>query len=214
MKNALVATVILAFAVAAAGHSQNRRAASPGGAATTQVGGRHDVREGYVAGKWIEIKYGRPIKRSRDLFGPADFAEALNDGAEVWRAGANTTTRLITEVPLVIDGTTVEPGEYTLFIALSRDEWTLIVSTWPAQKTYDYENKDALFGAYYYTADRDVVRVAMDLESLPYSFDQLSWQFLDMTDSGGRLAILWDRKMASVAFKIGNPPRAPLSDRN
>ena len=100
MKNALVATVTLTLAIATAGHPQNRRAASPVGAAATQVGGRHDVREGYLSGKWIEIEYGRPIKRGRDLFGPADFAEALNDGAEVWRAGANYSTRLITEVPL------------------------------------------------------------------------------------------------------------------
>ncbi len=101
------------------------------------------------------------------IFGPDDWIEALNDGAEVWRAGANYTTRLITEVPLVVGGARIEAGEYTLFIELGNDSWTLIVSAWPAQKVYDYDNKEALFGAYYYTADRDLVRTEMELGASP-----------------------------------------------
>jgi hypothetical protein len=197
---AIVLGLVLAEATAA--QAQGRRIASPAGASATEVGGRHDEREGYVGGKWIEIRYGRPIKRGRDLFGPADFAEALNDGAPVWRAGANQSTRLVTEVPLVIAGRTIASGEYTIFIELSRRTWTLIVSTWPAQTTYDEKNKNALWGAYDYTPDRDVVRTAMRLETLPHSFDQLAWEFVDMTDRGGRLAIMWDRQMASVPFQI------------
>lgn len=183
--------------------AQGRRIASPAGTSATQVGGSHGEREGYEGGKWIEIRYGRPIKRGRDLFGPADSAEALNDGAPVWRAGANHSTRLITEVPLVIAGKTIAPGEYTVFIELSRRRWTLIVSSWPAQTTYDHTNTKALWGAYDYTPERDVVRTAMKLETLPYSFDQLAWEFLDMSDRGGRLAIFWDKQMASVPFTIG-----------
>ena len=183
--------------------AQTGRIASPPGVSATQVGGRHDEREGYVGGKWIEVRFGRPIKRSRDLFGLPDSAEILNDGAPVWRAGANASTRLLTEVPLVIGGRTIAPGEYTLFIDLQPDRWILIVSTWPAQTTtYDHQNRQALWGAYEYTPDRDLVRLPMTRETLAHSFDQLSWEFLDMTDAGGRLAIVWDREMASVPFTI------------
>ena len=168
-----------------------------------QVGGNFDpVQYGYLGGAWIDVYYGRPLKRGRDLFGLPDWAEALNDGAPVWRAGANQTTRLITEVPLVFGGTRVEPGEYTLFIDLADEGWTFIVSAWPAQRNYDFENTDALFGAFDYTDDRDVLRMPMELATLPVSFDQLSWQFVDMTPTGGRLALLWDNRMASVAFTV------------
>ena len=151
------------------------------------------------------MKYGRPVRRGRDIFGPPDFIAFLNDGAPVWRAGANYTTRLVTELPLVIGGERLEPGEYTLFIQLDPERWTLIVSTWPAQEVYDYDDREALFGAYGYTPDRDVVRTSMTLEPLPSSFEQLSWQFLDVTTEGGRLAILWDRQMASVPFLVAGP---------
>lgn len=185
--------------------AQERRILSPPGHSAVQVGGNFDpVQYGYLGGAWIDVYYGRPLKRGRDLFGPPDWADMLDDGAPVWRAGANQSTRLVTEAPLMIGGTRVEPGEYTLFIELSDDVWTFIVSSWPAQETYDYENRDALFGAFEYTDDRDVLRTRMELETLPVAFDQLSWQFLDMTATGGRLALIWDTRMASVAFTVAD----------
>ncbi len=208
MARRLITGLIAILAIVAAQaeaqpQTETRRIASPAGVSATEVGGRYDERAGYVGGKWIEVRYGRPIKRSRDLFGPADYAEALNDGAPVWRAGANVSTRLNTEVPIVIAGRTIAPGEYSLFIDLTSDNWIFIVSTWPAQtRGYDVNDKTALFGAYDYTPDKDVVRVPMKRETLPYAFDQLSWEFLDVTDKGGRLAIIWDRQLASVAFEI------------
>ena len=104
----------LAVATLAAGAlvaAQTRRPASPAGSAATEVSG-HFVQgqEGpvYQGGKWIEMTFGRPIKRGRDLFGSgATYGKDLNGGAPVWRAGANFTTRLKTEVPLVIAGKTV-----------------------------------------------------------------------------------------------------------
>ena len=163
----------------------------------------YDERAGYVGGQWIEIRYGRPIKRGRDLFGPDDYREFLNDGAPVWRAGANQSTQLITEVPLVFGAQAIPAGEYTVFIDLATEPWTFVVSTWPAQQTYDYENKEALFGAYAYTPDKDIVRVPMVREAAPYAYDQLSWQFVDVRGSGGRLALFWDAVVASVPFTVG-----------
>ncbi len=182
-----------------------RKPASPAGSAAAQIGGVFDPRSGYVNGGWIEVKFGRPLRRGRDIFGPPDFIAFLNDGAPVWRAGANYTTRLITELPIVIDDTRLEPGEYTMFIQVGPEPWILIISTWPAQETYDYQEREALFGAYGYTPDRDVLRTDMTLQPLPVSFEQLSWQFLDVTAEGGRLALLWDRQMASVPFQVAAP---------
>jgi hypothetical protein len=201
----LLLIVVAASAFAAAVHAQvpARRAASPAGASATQIGGVFDARTGYVNGRWIEIRYGRPLKRGRDLFGTSDFVDFLNDGAPLWRAGANQSTRLITEAPLTIAARTIAPGEYTLFIDLKPDDkWTLIVSNWPAQTTYDEANKAALWGAYEYTADRDVVRAPMRVERLPHAFDQLSWEFLDITAKGGLIALIWDRKLASIPFTV------------
>ena len=184
------------------------RPLSPAGSSATQVGGKWVTRAGsdeasYEGGKWIEITYGRPIKRGRDLWGAgADYGKKLSAGALVWRAGANQTTRLKTEVPLVINGKTVAPGEYDVLIDLKPNAWTLILSTMPFQTTYDPNNKTELFGSFNYAPDKDVVRAPMTLATLPFSVDQLTWDFVDMTDAGGKLAIMWDKNVASAAFRI------------
>jgi len=56
----------------------------------------------------------------------------------------------------------VAPGEYSLFVDLkSPREWTLIISSWAAQAKFNPQDKDALWGAYGYTPDKDVARVPM-----------------------------------------------------
>jgi hypothetical protein len=186
--------------------AQTPRPASPPGSSATQVGGawvKGERGDRYEGGKWIEVAYGRPIKRGREaLFGSGtEYGKGLLAGTPVWRAGANATTRLKTEVPLQIGDKTVPAGEYSLFVDLKNDkEWTLIVSGWPAQQKYDPNDKTALWGSYGYTPDKDVVRATMKVETLPFSVDQLTIAFLDMTNAGGRLALMWDRTMASVPF--------------
>jgi hypothetical protein len=194
------------------------RPMSPDGTAQAQVLGTWTKgerpaftlgRQTYQGGKWIEITYGRPLQRGRDLFGSGENygKAALDVGAPglpappVWRAGANTSTRLKTEVPLIFGDKTVPAGEYSLFIDLKPSQWTLIVSGWAAQAKFDPQDKTALYGAYGYTADKDVARVPMKLDSLPFAVEQLTWSFLDMTNDGGRMAIMWGKTMASAPFK-------------
>lgn len=187
-------TLLLAAVVVDA---QGGRPASPAGTSATQLGDN---------GRWIEITSGRPIKRARTALwgaGP-NYGKALTGDAPVWRAGANVSTRLMTEVPLVIGGKTVPAGSYSLFIDLkSPTDWTLIVSSWGAKPSGSDPRKDALWGAYGYTPDKDVARVAMKVDRLPLAIDQLTWNFADVTPEGGKIVLLWDTVAASAPFGVG-----------
>ena len=77
------------------------------------------------------------------------------------------------------------------------------MSSWAAQAKFDPQNKTALWGAYGYTPDKDVARIPMKLDVLPFAVDQLTWTFLDMTEDSGRMAIMWGKTMASSPFKAG-----------
>jgi hypothetical protein len=205
MKRALILAAIAACSITTSVIAQGGRQPSPEGTAAAQVGGKYVTGPEnpiYQGGKWIEILYGRPLKRGRDLWGSgADYGKKLYDGAPVWRAGANVSTRLKSEVPVVIGGKTVPAGEHTMFIDLKPNAWTLIVSNWAANPTFP-STKDALFGAYDYTPAKDVVRTPMKLETLPYSAEQLTWSFADVTETSGRLVMTWDKMMASVPFTV------------
>jgi hypothetical protein len=204
----LAVVAIAALVAGSLAQTPARKPASPAGTAATQIGGKYvEVQGGqrYQDGKWIEVTYSRPIKRGRqNLFGAgADYGKAVSDGAPVWRAGANQTTRFKTEVPLVFDGKTLPAGEYSVFVELKENAWTLIFSNWPAQEKYDPNNKAALWGSYGYTPDKDVLRAAMKVETLPLSIDQFTIAFIDMSAAGGTLAMVWDTTMATVEFKAG-----------
>jgi len=218
-----IAILLVSGAVIGAQQQRPARPLSPSGSTQTQVLG-HWVKsdrpsfavgqERYVDGKWLEITYGRPSLRGRDVFGSGEnYGKALLDlplgdwGAPpVWRAGANVSTRLNTETSLTMGGHTIPSGEYSLFIDVkSPQNWTLIVSSWPAQQKMDQKDKTALWGAYGYTPDKDVARVPMTVETLRSSVEQLTWAFLNMTPNGGEMAISWGRTSASVAFTAQTP---------
>ena len=183
---------------------------SPAGSSSAQVSGKWVQgapqytagRGSFQGGKWIDISYGRPLMRGRNLWGSgAGYGKDLLVGADIWRAGANVTTQITSEVPVTIGGKTLTAGAtYTVFVDLKENNWTLVLSTLTAQKAYDPKEKVDTFGAYNYVPTKDVVRVPMKLEPLPHAFEQLSWQFVDMTPTGGTLALLWDKVMASVRF--------------
>lgn len=183
--------------------------ASPRGMAAAQVAGQWVDKEGrqeYTGGKWITVDYGRPILRGRvGIFGSgADYGKAVIGRADIWRAGANQTTRLTTEAPLVFGGKTIAPGTYSVFVDLKETGWTLVLSTQAAQTEYDREEKLATFGAYNYDPKYDVLRVPMKLMASDVSVEQFTIGFVNMTQQGGSLAMWWENAFATVDFTVAS----------
>lgn len=58
------------------------------------------------------------------------------------------------------------------------------------------------------TPDKDVVRAPMTLTTLPFSMEELTWAFTDMTESGGKIALMWDKDLAMVLFQVSKPPKS------
>ena len=200
--------VLSTLLVASGALAQDARPLSPSGSANTQVGGKWTVNKdgerSYTGGKWIDVSYSRPILRGRtEIFGKgADYGKQVTGDAPLWRAGANLTTRLKTEVPIEIGGKRLEPGEYSLFVDLKEPAWTLVVSNQPAQTKFDPNEKKATAGAYNYDPKFDLVRVPMQMAKPAFSVDQFTIAFVDMTDHGGKLAMVWDKTGGVVPFKV------------
>ena len=210
MKHLAIASVLV-LAASTLVSARQERAPSPAGTAQTVVGGawakNADGTNAYQNGKWIEVTYSRPILRQRtNIFGSgAEYGVAVRAGTPLWRAGANTTTVLKTEAPLVFGTTTVKPGEYGLLIDLkSPTEWTLIITSQPRQPQFDANNKTDLIGAVNYDPKFDVVRVPMRVDSKAATrLDQFTIAFVDVTRTGGKLSFAWETTVATVEFKVG-----------
>lgn len=181
--------------------------ASPRGLAAVEVGGTWTTVDGqqrYVNGAWLTVDYGRPLLRGRpNIFGSgADYGKFVSDGVEVWRAGANDTTRLTTQKTLVFGKTTIPPGVYNVFVELKEGAWTFVLSTQPVQPKYDPNDKVLLYGSYNYDRKFDVLRVPMRLANSPVSVEQFTIDFADVTATRASLVMSWDRTIATIDFLI------------
>jgi hypothetical protein len=206
----LTATAVLILTATLAMSAQQARPLSPPGIATAMVGGEWVKDESgaplYQGGKWIEVTYSRPMLRQRtNVFGSgADYGVAIRAGTSLWRAGANQTTALKTEVPLAFGATTVPAGEYGVLVELrSPTQWTLVLTSQPRQPQFDANNKTDLIGAVNYDPKFDVARVPMRVDSKAAArLDQLTIYFLDVTRTSGKLAIAWENTVATVDFTV------------
>lgn len=189
---ALAATLLFATLTVSA---EDERAKSPKGMTSTQIGDA-----------WIDVSYSRPILRGRtDIFGAGEeYGKAVNGGAEYWRAGADATTKLKTDIALEIGGTKVPAGEYGVVIGLAEKEWTLVLTT---QETMDsWQGREAvakgiMWGSYGYKPDFDVVRAPMTLMHPEMSIDQLTFSFVDVDETGATLVLAWEKTAGMIRLK-------------
>ena len=109
----------------------------------------------------------------------------------------------MTETDLIIDGEHLPAGEYSFYIDLAENEWTLILSNHIVRP--DFRSEEAgLWGSFGYMEEKDQLRTPMALNEAPMSFDQLTIAFVDMTQDGGTLAVMWEDVMATVEFSVAN----------
>ena len=197
MRRTTVIALTIALVLALLSLPATAQPRSPRGQAATQTGA------GFA--KWVSVDYSRPILRGRTgIFGDGEaYGQKVNAGAPVWRAGADMSTRLKTEVDLVLGGTTLPAGEYSLFIELkSATEWNLIVSNHKAQERYNPDAKEAIWGAYGYDASNDVLRMPMQVGALANSIDELTYVFSDVTEAGGALVLVWENTIGTAPFAV------------
>lgn len=131
-------------------------------------------------GKSITVDYSSPRARGRKIFG------GLVPYGEVWRAGANEATTFVTTADLMVGGSHVPAGSYTLFAIPNKDKWTLIVS-----------KKTGEWGIPYPGAGQDLVRVDMKASAIPSPVENFTIAF-DKTASGCTLRMEWETTQATV----------------
>lgn len=148
--------------------------------------GRAGIR--FADGGYASAVYGKPYARGRVIWGGIVAWDA------VWAAGAHRATEMVTTVPLVIGGTTVEPGAVSLFVTPRADApWTLHVSrSLGAHLADEYDPAD------------DLATVGAVPARLDAPVQGLTWAF---AADGTALVLSWGD--LSVAFPIARAPSAP-----
>ncbi len=144
------------------------------------LSGRGEVNS-TVHGAAIQVDYGTPSKRGRELFG------ALAPYGEVWRTGANRATHFTTDRNLVVRDLEVPAGEYTLYSIPSEEGGLLLINTQTGQGGTTY--------------DADLGRVDLTRTTLDESVEVFTI-LVEETEEGGVLKLQWGMTELSVPFSV------------
>ena len=158
--------------MAALGSAQTDKAARPSPAAKASCT--------LADGKSITVDYSSPRAKGRKIFG------GLVPYGEVWRAGANEATTFVTTTDVMVGGTHVPAGSYTIFAIPNPDKWTLIIS-----------KKTGEWGTDYPGPENDLARVDMKASKLPSLVENFTIAF-DKTANGYTMRMDWETTRASV----------------
>ncbi len=136
----------------------------------------------------ITVDYGRPGVKGRKVFGE------LVPYGKVWRAGANSATKITFEQAVNFGGKTVPAGTYGLFVIPTDKDWKVIL------------NKDAQqWGAYTYDEKLNVADVTVQVQKLADKQEWFEIELNPVDDHAVDMVIKWDMTKATVPVKVSNP---------
>jgi hypothetical protein len=133
-------------------------------------------------GKKVAVDYGAPSVRGRKIMGE------LVPYGKVWRTGANEATSFSTEADLVMGGTNIPAGKYTLYTLPSQDGWKLII------------NKQTGQWGTVYNASQDLARVDLKKETLAKPVEQFNISFQKLAPDQGVMKLQWETTGLSIEF--------------
>ncbi len=134
-----------------------------------------------IAGAALAVRYARPSARGRTVFG------GVVPWNQVWRTGANAATIFETSGDLLVGGTPIPAGKYSLWTVPAREGWTLIV------------NKNTGQWGTAYDAQYDLARLPMKVDRLEQPVEQFTIA-IEPQGAGGVLKLEWATTRASVAI--------------
>jgi len=143
----------------------------------------HEAVSATFGGDKIEIVYGRPYAKGREIVG------GLIPFDKVWRTGADEATVLRTPADLMLGSLHVPKGEYSIFTLPREGGCTLIVNKTAKQ-----------WGAFDYDATQDLGRVEMTTSELSEFVEQFTIDFVKNSESSGVLRMRWENSEASIAL--------------
>ena len=136
----------------------------------------------------LQIFYNRPYKKEREIFGN------LVPYNEVWRTGANEATTFETNKDILVDGSLLKAGKYTLWTIPMKESWKVMFNSkmYPWGINLDEEAyRDPRFDSL--VLERPVEDLDENLEQFTIKFEE-SGDFINMK-------LAWDHTMVSVPIK-------------
>ncbi|MBP9882776.1 MAG: DUF2911 domain-containing protein [Chitinophagales bacterium] len=131
----------------------------------------------------IDLVYSRPAVKGRTIFGD------LVPYGEVWRTGANSSTKLTFGADVKVQGNNVPAGKYALYTIPGKEEWVIIIS------------KDTtLWGASGYKSDNELVRFKVAPMKVSHTVESFTIDINNIKPTSCDITLYWDK--TGVTFGV------------
>lgn len=132
----------------------------------------------------VGIEYSRPSMRKRTIFG------GLVPYGEVWRTGANASTKISFNSDVTIEGKELPHGTYSLLTIPREDSWIII-----------FNNDLDLRGTRNYDVGKDQLRVEVPTQNIDCHFETFLIDVGELTSSTATVQLIWENTI--VKFSVG-----------
>ena len=154
----------------------------------------HETISAVIDGNRVTVTYGRPYTKNPRSGEVRKIWGSLVPYGKVWRTGADEATLMITQKPIVLGGTTVPAGAYTL--------WTLPQEDGSAKLIINKQIGQWGVGPGSYDEKQDLARVDLKKDALDAPVDQFTMAVAKNTDGGGILKLSWENTQFSAPFTV------------
>ena len=142
-----------------------------------------------VAGSQVRVCYGRPSARGRTMIGGDNVPFG-----QVWRTGANETTKIMSGVALSVGDIQVPAGTHALYTVPGESEWQIIVNPsheqWGAERTYTDEVRAQELG-----------RTTVKAERVENHIEKFTIRAEPQADGSASLVLEWENTRVRVPVR-------------
>ncbi|MCB0704107.1 MAG: DUF2911 domain-containing protein [Saprospiraceae bacterium] len=136
----------------------------------------------------VEVEYSRPGMKGRTIFA----ADGLVPFGELWRTGANASTKISFSDEVKFGGVAVPAGKYALYTIPDATEWTIIlykdITHWGTPPEY-MESEEA-------------ARITVKSFKMDMTYESFTISIGNLSNSGATLGILWENTRVAIPIEV------------
>lgn len=133
----------------------------------------------------ISVSYSRPAMKGRQIWG------SLVPYGQVWRTGANEATIFKTTDDLMVNGSKLAAGTYSLHSIPGENEWTIVFNKTAEQ-----------WGSYSYDEKQDALRVKATPKTTDFDYELFTISFPEVTLDAATMVLGWGRLRVPVTISV------------
>jgi len=135
----------------------------------------------------VSLDYSRPNVKGRELFVDVEAWD------QMWRTGANGSTKITFGSDATIGGQKVKKGTYSIYSIPNKTSWTVMLNT----------NTSWGGNVAKYDTATEVARFTTPTQDSPFFFETLTFDFAEITNDGASLNLMWGDYMIEMPISLG-----------